>query len=68
MANTIDATGMGTAAVNADPATSITTLTPVIRTQGTTFDLFVRNEGSLAQAYNLSVDSDGAGLSRTAGR
>ena len=67
IANTIDATGMGTAAVNADPATSVTTLAPVIRTQGTTFDLFVRNEGSLAQAYDLSVDSDGAGQALPSG-
>jgi uncharacterized repeat protein (TIGR01451 family) len=61
LANSANAAGMGTAAVDADPATSVTTTIPVIRTQGTTFDLFVRNEGSLAQAYNLSVDSDGAG-------
>jgi len=67
VANTSNAAGMGTAAVNADPATSITTLKPVIRTQGTTFDLFVRNEGSLAQAYNLSVDSDGAGAALPTG-
>ncbi|MEJ2142223.1 MAG: hypothetical protein P8Y24_07685 [Gammaproteobacteria bacterium] len=61
VANTTDAAGMGTAAVNADPATSVTTTKPVIRTQSTFFDLFVRNEGSLPQAYNLSADSDGAG-------
>jgi len=67
VANTTDATGMGVAAVNADPATSSTNLKPVIRTQSTFFDLFVRNEGSLAQAYNLSVDSDGAGAALPAG-
>ena len=67
VANTSDAAGMGIAAVNADPATSSTTTKPVIRTQSTFFDLFVTNEGSLPQAYNLSADSDGAGGSFPAG-
>ena len=61
IANAIDAAGMGSAAVNADPANSITTFKPVIRTQSTAFDLFVRNEGSLPQSYTLAVDADGAG-------
>ena len=67
LANTIDAAGMGTAAVNADPATSATTLKPVIRTESTSFDLFVRNEGGLPQSYSLTVDADGAGTALPAG-
>lgn len=67
VANTIDASGMGSAAVNADPATSVTTLKPVIRTRSTSFDLFVRNEGSLPQSYSLTVDADGAGTALPAG-
>ena len=67
IANTIDAAGMGSAAVNADPATSITTLIPVIRTTSTTFDLFVRNEGSLPQSYTLAVDADGVGTTLPTG-
>ena len=67
LANTIDAAGMGVAAVNADPATSVTTLKPVIRTESTSFDLFVRNEGSLPQSYTLTVDADGAGTALPAG-
>lgn len=67
IANAIDAAGMGSAAVNADPATSVTNLKPVIRTQSTSFDLFIRNEGSLAQSYTLNVDADGAGGALPAG-
>lgn len=67
IANSIDAAGMGSAAVNADPATSITTSKPVIRTESTSFDLFIRNEGSLAQSYTLTVDADGAGAALPAG-
>ena len=48
IANTIDAAGMGTAAVNADPANVVTTQKTVIRTQSTTFDLFARNEGNIS--------------------
>ena len=67
IANAVDAAGMGSAAVNADPATSITTLRPVIRTRSTSFDLFVRNEGGLPQSYTLAVDADGAGAALPAG-
>lgn len=67
LANTVDAAGMGVAAVNADPSTSVTTLKPVIRTDSTSFDLFVRNEGSLPQSYALTVDADGAGAALPAG-
>jgi uncharacterized repeat protein (TIGR01451 family) len=61
IANTTDASGMGVKAVNADPASTITTSKTVIRTQGTTFNLFARNEGTISQAFDLTVDSDGAG-------
>ena len=67
IANTTDALGMGIKAVNADPSTSITTSKPVIRTQSTTFNLFARNEGTISQAFNLSVDADGAGQALPAG-
>ena len=61
VANTSNAAGMGVAAVNADPATSSTTTKTIIRTQSTSFDLFVVNEGSLTQTYSLTADSDGIG-------
>lgn len=61
LANTANASGMGVKLVNADPSSSITTSKPVIRTQGTTFNLFARNEGTISQAFDLSVDADGAG-------
>lgn len=67
IANAVDAAGMGTAAVNADPSSSVTTLKPVIRTESTSFDLFIRNEGGLPQSYTLTVDADGAGTALPAG-
>ena len=67
LANTIDAAGMGTAAVNADPASSVTTQKTVIRTQSTTFDLFARNEGNISESYTLVADADGAGGTFPAG-
>ena len=67
LANTIDAAGMGTAAVNADPASAVTTQKTIIRTQSTTFDLFARNEGNIAESYSLTADADGIGGAFPAG-
>ena len=67
IANTIDAAGMGTAAVNADPASAVTTQKTIIRTQSTTFDLFARNEGNIAESYSLVADADGVGGAFPAG-